>query len=104
MGLDMMKKVTVRKNNLIEFEDQALGPGRHRFFGGVQAPDGGSVMLSPEREYGIFPTEEVYESIEAYLDGNLHFCMTELAQCGAVILRMMEFVQKEIGKKARGEK
>ena len=56
MGMGAMKRVTVRKNNLIEFEDQNLGPDKHRFFGGVATPDGGSLMLSPEREYGIFPT------------------------------------------------
>jgi len=34
----------VRKNNLIEFEDQNLGPDKHRFFGGVATPDGGSLI------------------------------------------------------------
>ena len=30
-----------------------------------------------------------------YHNGNYDTCLTELAQCGAVILRMMEFVRKE---------
>ena len=40
--------------------------------------------------------EEVSEALEAYDKGELENCMTELAQCGAVILRMMQFVHDEI--------
>ena len=39
--------------------------------------------------------EEIMEAIEAYLDGDMEHCLQELAQCGAVILRMMQFVQDE---------
>lgn len=39
--------------------------------------------------------EEVYEAVEAYQEGDKEHCLQELAQCGAVILRMMEFVQNE---------
>ncbi len=40
--------------------------------------------------------EEIMEATEAYLDGDLEHCLQELAQCGAVILRMMQFVQDEM--------
>lgn len=40
--------------------------------------------------------EEVSEALEAYDKGELENCLTELAQCGAVILRMMQFVRDEI--------
>ena len=40
--------------------------------------------------------EEVSEALEAYDKGELENCMTELAQCGAVILRMIQFVHDEI--------
>jgi hypothetical protein len=40
--------------------------------------------------------EEIAETLEAYLDGDLKHCLQELAQCGAVILRMMQFVQDEM--------
>lgn len=40
--------------------------------------------------------EEIAEALEAYLDGDLKHCLQELAQCGAVILRMMEYVQNEM--------
>lgn len=39
--------------------------------------------------------EEVYEALEAYQAGDKKQCLKELAQCGAVIIRMMEFVKKE---------
>ena len=38
---------------------------------------------------------EILEALVEYNNGNLDACLTELAQCGAVILRMMEFVRKE---------
>lgn len=40
--------------------------------------------------------EEFYEALNAYQMNALVSCMEELAQCGAVILRTMEFVQKEM--------
>lgn len=39
--------------------------------------------------------EEIAEATEAWLQGDKEHCLQELAQCGAVILRMMEFVEKE---------
>lgn len=39
--------------------------------------------------------EEFWEAMAEYKDGNLSACLDELAQCGAVILRMMEFVADE---------
>lgn len=39
--------------------------------------------------------EEIMESIEAYRQGDKAHCMEELAQCGAVILRMMDFIETE---------
>lgn len=35
------------------------------------------------------------EATEAWLQRDKEHCLEELAQCGAVILRMMEFVEKE---------
>lgn len=46
--------------------------------------------------------EEIAEYLEAYQMNALVSCMEELAQCGAVILRIMEFVQKEIEAKTLG--
>ena len=40
--------------------------------------------------------EEVYEAVEAYKKGDKEAAKQELAQCGAVILRMMEFVESGI--------
>lgn len=39
--------------------------------------------------------EEVFEAEEAFLKGDFDSCLHELSQCGAVILRMMDFVAKE---------
>lgn len=36
--------------------------------------------------------EEIVEALNAYLHGDKYQCLVELAQCGAVILRMMEVV------------
>ena len=44
-------------------------------------------------------SEEVFEAIEAYQKKDLVPALLELAQCGAVILRMMEFVENEIEEK-----
>lgn len=40
--------------------------------------------------------EELYEALEAYNEKDKSHCFQELAQCGAVILRMMEYVDKEL--------
>lgn len=40
--------------------------------------------------------EEILEALEAYKQGDMEHCLQELAQCGAVILRMMQFVQNEM--------
>ena len=39
--------------------------------------------------------EEICEALEAYQQGEKAHCLQELAQCAAVILRMMEFVDAE---------
>ena len=44
-------------------------------------------------------SEEFFEAIEAYQKEDLVHAQQELAQCGAVILRMMEFVENEIEEK-----
>ena len=44
--------------------------------------------------------EEVYEALEAYQACDKKQCLKKLAQCGAVIIRMMEFVKKEMEGKA----
>ena len=38
--------------------------------------------------------EEIAEAFNAYQQGDKAHAMQELAQCGAVILRMMDYVQK----------
>lgn len=40
--------------------------------------------------------EEILEVLEAYGEGNYGACLNELAQCGAVILRAMEFVKHKL--------
>lgn len=40
--------------------------------------------------------EEFYEALNAYQQGDKENALHELAQCGAVILRMMQFVQDEM--------
>ena len=40
--------------------------------------------------------EEIYEAMNAYRMGDKAHCIQELAQCGAVIIRMMDFVKKEM--------
>ena len=40
--------------------------------------------------------EEILEALEAYKQGDLKHCLQELSQCGAVIMRMMEYVAKEM--------
>ena len=44
--------------------------------------------------------EEIYEAMNAYRMGDKAHCIQELAQCGAVIIRMMDFVKKEMDGKA----
>jgi len=43
--------------------------------------------------------EEIYEAMNAYRMGDNVHCIQELAQCGAVIIRMMDFVKKEMEEK-----
>lgn len=40
--------------------------------------------------------EELFEAVEAYLEGDKAHALQELAQCGAVVLRLMEHVKAEI--------
>lgn len=40
--------------------------------------------------------EEICEALEAYQEGDKAHCYQELSQCGAVVLRIMEFVAKEM--------
>lgn len=40
--------------------------------------------------------EEIAEAMNAYQHGDKKQCLKELAQCGAVIIRMMDFVKKEM--------
>lgn len=40
-------------------------------------------------------SEEFAEALNAYTQGDKEHCLQELAQCGAVIMRMMEFVGTE---------
>lgn len=40
--------------------------------------------------------EEVWEATVAYKKGDKEHCLQELAQCGAVILRMMQFVEENL--------
>ena len=42
--------------------------------------------------------EEMAEAFAAYQQGDKAHCIQELAQCGAVILRIMETIEKEMGK------
>lgn len=44
--------------------------------------------------------EELFEAVDAYNHCRKEECLKELAQCGAVIIRMMEFVKKEMEGKA----
>ena len=39
--------------------------------------------------------EEVAEAMVAHQQGDREHCLQELAQCGAVILRMMQYVEEE---------
>lgn len=39
--------------------------------------------------------EEVAEAMNAHQHGDREHCLQELAQCGAVILRMMQYVEEE---------
>ena len=46
-------------------------------------------------EANLLLYEEVSEALEAYSKKDYKQALKELAQCGAVILRMMEFVKKQ---------
>jgi len=56
-------------------------------------------MKAKEETFDRVMAEELYEAIEAHEEGRIPDCLRELAQCGAVILRMMEKVREEIGEK-----
>jgi hypothetical protein len=48
-------------------------------------------------------TEEILEALEAYKLGEYEHTIQELAQCGAVILRMMDFViEEKLNETAKG--
>lgn len=48
-------------------------------------------------------TEEILEALEAYKLGEYDHTIQELAQCGAVILRMMDFViEEKLNETAKG--
>lgn len=40
--------------------------------------------------------EELWEAVNAYKQGRKEDCLQELAQCGAVVLRMMELVRNKM--------
>lgn len=42
--------------------------------------------------------EEIAEAVAAYAQGDYEHCMQELGQCGAVVMRMMEWVEKKCQK------
>lgn len=43
--------------------------------------------------------EEVWEATVSHIKGDREHCLQELAQCGAVILRMMQYVEEELWEK-----
>lgn len=45
--------------------------------------------------------EEICEALEAYQEGDKAHALQEFAQCGAVIIRMMDFVANEIEKETK---
>ena len=47
--------------------------------------------------------EEVYEAYEAWCRNDLDGCLQELAQCGAVIIRAMEFIIKQKEQQTHGK-
>lgn len=73
---DAMTDVTIEQYR--ELEDSIKKANSH-------APYYGDDILS----------EEFNEAFVAYLEGDKDHCLQELAQCGAVILRLMDFVKEE---------
>ena len=65
--------------------------------GTVRAAEFSFKLVNSEAPYqaDMILQEEIYEAIAAYKQGDKKHCLQELAQCGAVILRMMQFVQDE---------
>ena len=50
-----------------------------------------------EQHYGCdILSEEIAEALNSYVNGDKAHSLQELAQCGAVILRMMQFVYDEM--------
>jgi hypothetical protein len=56
LGMDNAKRVTVRQNMTIEFQNRRFSPDPIRYLGVVTTPDGHTMQLSPEREYALFVT------------------------------------------------
>ena len=54
LGMENVKKVTVKSNHLIEFQDQWYGTEPLRYEGWVATPAQERMILAPGREYGIF--------------------------------------------------
>lgn len=48
----------------------------------------------------IILLEEIAEARTAFIDKDFDHCLEELSQCGAVVLRMMEYVQTQKEKEA----
>lgn len=49
----------------------------------------------------IILLEEIAEARTAFIDKDFDHCLEELSQCGAVVLRMMEYVQTQKEKDVR---
>ena len=58
----------------------------------------GALSTGEPKEYSgdMILQEEIAEALNAYQEGDKEHCLQELAQCGAVVIRMMEFVEKEM--------
>lgn len=54
-------------------------------------------LVNSERPYqaDMILQEEVWEATVSHIKGDREHCLKELAQCGAVILRMMQYVEEE---------
>ena len=84
-----------------------------RFLTKGETPDNVQLMLGMCRKisdnekpsYSVQATldEEVYEVYEAWCRNDLDGCLQELAQCGAVIIRAMEFIIKQKEQQTHGK-
>jgi len=106
----MNSKQFIEIRNLIEKEFSHAIAKHPKFCEGFT--DDSTGMLWAEREYNIkarnahhAPTaesvlmEEIAEAFNAYQHGDKQNVLKEFAQCGAVIFRIMELVQKEMEEK-----